>query len=398
MRRRGRFGRVGVAVIGLATGIGVAGAAAQEPPSTGGDGDRQAVLEVVERLFEGMRAGDSALVRSTFHPEARLISTGAREGEAFVRAVPADRFVEAVGEATGEWEEPIWDTEVRVEEGLATVWTKYAFYLDGEFSHCGVDAFILGRTADGWKIVSLADTRRQEGCGSPPDRFPGAEGRIPNFSGAERAAERLRETDAWRRASAVKANPDSPQWPVRQRALEDGKRVYMAVPRLATEPPFLLLDPEELEASARRSSSIKGAGRFGRPVAVEELEPVDLVVVGSVAASADGARLGKGGGYSDLEFAVAVEAGLIGLRTPVVTTVHDLQVAEPGEIPMTAHDVPLDLVVTPERSLETAGEGERPTGVRWDEISDEKLRSIPFLERRRRERRGEREHEQERRE
>jgi 5-formyltetrahydrofolate cyclo-ligase len=69
-------------------------------------------------------------------------------------------------------------------------------------------------------------------------RFPGAAGRIPNFTGAEAAAERLRATGVWQAASTVKANPDSAQLPVRQRALEDGKTVYMAVPRLAEPEPF----------------------------------------------------------------------------------------------------------------------------------------------------------------
>src|SRR5438445_9765878 len=69
-------------------------------------------------------------------------------------------------------------------------------------------------------------------------RFPGAEGRIPNFTGAEAAAERLRSTDAWRRTTTIKANPDAPQWPVRQRAVEDGKWVYMAIPRLAADEHF----------------------------------------------------------------------------------------------------------------------------------------------------------------
>jgi 5-formyltetrahydrofolate cyclo-ligase len=71
-------------------------------------------------------------------------------------------------------------------------------------------------------------------------RFPGAEGRIPNFTGAENAAERLRRTHEWQAARTVKANPDSAQWPVRQRALEDGKTVYMAVPRLAGREPKVL--------------------------------------------------------------------------------------------------------------------------------------------------------------
>src|SRR5271166_6432502 len=77
-------------------------------------------------------------------------------------------------------------------------------------------------------------------------RFPGAAGRIPNFTGAEAAAERLRERPEWRRARALKANPDSAQLPVRQRALQDGKTVYMAVPRLAEPDPFFLLDPGHL--------------------------------------------------------------------------------------------------------------------------------------------------------
>src|SRR5271167_5168660 len=56
-------------------------------------------------------------------------------------------------------------------------------------------------------------------------RFPGAPGRIPNFTGAEAAAQRLSALTPWEAAATVKANPDSAQLPVRQRALEDGKVV-----------------------------------------------------------------------------------------------------------------------------------------------------------------------------
>ena len=140
-------------------------------------------------------------------------------------------------------------------------------------------------------------------------RFPGAEGRIPNFVGAEAAAECLRGVAAWQRAGTVKANPDAPQWPVRQRALEDGKTLYMAVPRLAEAKPFFLLDPTQLAYSPRQASSIKGASRSALTVDVSDLEPVGLVVAGCVAVGEDGARLGKGGGFSDLELAVAAEAG-----------------------------------------------------------------------------------------
>src|SRR6478609_4690707 len=142
-------------------------------------------------------------------------------------------------------------------------------------------------------------------------RFPGAAGRIPNFTGAEAAAERLRSLPAWQAAGTVKSNPDSAQWPVRQRALEDGKTVYMAVPRLAEPEPFFLLDPENLADPPRKAASIAGATRSARRVAVADLSPVDLVVSGCVAVGEDGARLGKGGGFADLEFALATAAGLI---------------------------------------------------------------------------------------
>jgi 5-formyltetrahydrofolate cyclo-ligase/Flp pilus assembly pilin Flp len=113
-------------------------------------------------------------------------------------------------------------------------------------------------------------------------RFPGAWGRIPNFMGAEAAAERLASSPAWQRASVVKVNPDAPQLPVRARALAEGKLLYMAVPRLAAPRPFLALDPARV-GPPRRAPSIRGAGRLGVPVALDEISTVDLVVCGSVA-------------------------------------------------------------------------------------------------------------------
>ncbi len=212
-------------------------------------------------------------------------------------------------------------------------------------------------------------------------RFPGARNRISNFTGAEAAARRLAGTDTWQAAATIKANPDSAQLPVRQRALEDGKTVYMAVPRLAEPEPFFLLDPDHLADPPRRAASIAGATRSARRVAVADLAPVDLVVSGCVAVGEDGARLGKGGGFADLEFALATAAGLVGPRTLVVTTVHELQVRPAGAVPTAAHDAPVDLVVTPERVIDCrARRGPRPDGgIRWSELTPEKIGAIPLL-------------------
>jgi len=211
-------------------------------------------------------------------------------------------------------------------------------------------------------------------------RFPKPANRIPNFVGAEAAARLLAETDEWTGASTVKANPDSPQWPVRTRALQDGKVVYMAVPRLAEVDPFFLLDPEQLADDPRAASSIKGATRSARTIGVDDLESVDLVVTGCVAVDESGARLGKGGGFSDLELALAAEAGLVDARTVVVTTVHERQVLASGVVPTTDHDIHVDMIVTPERVVRCP----RPRGwalprVRWSDLTDEKIAAIPLL-------------------
>jgi len=212
-------------------------------------------------------------------------------------------------------------------------------------------------------------------------RFPGAAGRIPNFTGAEAAAGRLRGTAAWQVARTVKANPDAAQWPVRQRALEDGKTVYMAVPRLAAPEPFFALDPAHLAEPPRKASSISGASRSARRVELAGLTPVDLVVMGSVAVAADGARLGKGGGFADLEYALASEAGLIGPDTVSVTTVHEFQVVPAGAIPLTGHDVLVDLIVTPERIIDCRPQhGPRAApAIDWADLTDEKIAAIPLL-------------------
>jgi Putative lumazine-binding len=128
------------------------------------------VVAVVRAFFDGMRSKDTAALRALTHPSARLLGTGpTQEGQLRVDEMPMDRFFQMVAGTPGVLDEKIWDPEVRVDGDLATVWTQYAFYYDGKFSHCGVDAFQLARTAEGWKVVQIADTRRTTGCPTPPE-------------------------------------------------------------------------------------------------------------------------------------------------------------------------------------------------------------------------------------
>jgi len=212
-------------------------------------------------------------------------------------------------------------------------------------------------------------------------RFPGAEGRIPNFASAKLAAERISGHRVWKRARTIKANPDSPQTHVRRIALEQGKNLVMAVPRLRDPHPFRLLDPKRLnQDQIREAATIKGALKHGRVVAEEELPEIDFLLCGSVGVNLNGARVGKGGGYSDLEFALLVEAGRIDEHTTVATTVHPIQILREN-LPMLDHDLPIDLIATPRTTIDLERAYGRPRGILWDHLQPPQIREIPLLER-----------------
>jgi 5-formyltetrahydrofolate cyclo-ligase len=214
-------------------------------------------------------------------------------------------------------------------------------------------------------------------------RFPGAEGRIPNFIGAEACARVLSQMEFWENARVLKANPDSPQRAIRQKALEEGKIIYMAVPRLHSDKPFIELDPKKLKCSAYVASSIKGASKYGRPVNLKEVQTINLIICGSVAVNRQGARVGKGGGYSDLEFALLTEEKKIGRNTPIVTSVHPLQIVD-EPIPMTEHDIPLNAIVTPNEIIDIKSTLSRPKRIYWKMLPPEKIAVIPVLKHRKR--------------
>jgi len=157
----------------------------------------------------------------------------------------------------------------------------------------------------------------------------------------------------------------------------------VAVPRLAGPLPFLALDPDRLGTTPRRAASIRGAAIEGVPVGFDAMAPIDLIVCGTVAVNLEGVRIGKGGGFSDLEFALAREAGVIGDWTRVATTVHAVQVLD-EDLPETEHDFRVDVIVTPEATIRTLPP-DRPAGLRgppgilWSHLDDEKIAGVPAL-------------------
>ncbi|MGP3916326.1 5-formyltetrahydrofolate cyclo-ligase [Nonomuraea sp. 10N515B] len=206
---------------------------------------------------------------------------------------------------------------------------------------------------------------------------PDARGYIPDFLGAERAAELLASTPQWQRAETVKANPDTAQLPVRARALAENKLLYMAVPKIATLQPFYLIDPGRSQLSPAEAATSKAAAASSPLVGTDEMRPIDLVVCGTVAVNRQGVRLGKGAGYSDIEVALLIEDGLVNDDTIIVTTVHSLQVVD-EPLPEAEHDFRVDLIVT-ERDVIVCPRSPRPSGLIWPSMPAEKVAAIPVL-------------------
>lgn len=209
-------------------------------------------------------------------------------------------------------------------------------------------------------------------------RFPGARGRIPNFVGSESCARWLKDLPEWQTAKVIKSNPDSPQRQIRYQALKEGKIVYMAVPRLTSLKPFVELNPQKLKDHLYEASSIKGASKFGKPVTLDQMRSIDLVVCGSVAVNKNGERIGKGEGYSELEFALALEAGKFKRNVPVITSVHRLQLIR-ERIDRKRHDFTVDIILTPDGILRCPADQKRPKGIYWKDLTKQKIEEIPAL-------------------
>ncbi|AWR93628.1 5-formyltetrahydrofolate cyclo-ligase [Acidianus brierleyi] len=199
-------------------------------------------------------------------------------------------------------------------------------------------------------------------------------GRIPNFKGSNIAAQILSKTPEFKKAEVIKVNPDSPQRKIREIALTQGKKVLSPTPRLKGE--FFLLDGKKI-SDPKKASSISGFTSFGEKINFDKIPPIDLIIVGSVAVTRKGDRVGKGEGYSELEYAILRELSKIDEKTPVATTVHSVQIVE--EIPYQIFDVPVDIIATEQELIRTHSERKKPTGLYLEFLTKEKIEDTPYL-------------------
>ncbi|NXY57329.1 MTHSD protein, partial [Callaeas wilsoni] len=205
-------------------------------------------------------------------------------------------------------------------------------------------------------------------------------GRIPNFKGSFQACCSLRELAVFSRAREVKVDPDKPLEGARLAALQARKTLLVPTPRLRTGLFNRIVPPPGASKEIlRRCATSQGVKDYSVPVGLDGKAQVDLVVVGSVAVSEKGWRIGKGEGYADMEYAMMVSMGAVQEDTPVVTIVHDCQVLDIAEELLDDHDLTVDYILTPTRTIQTNCKRPKPRGIMWHKVSSEMLGKIPIL-------------------
>ena len=205
-----------------------------------------------------------------------------------------------------------------------------------------------------------------------------AYGRIPNFVGSNEACRLASTLPEFTRAKVIKVNPDSPQRYCRELALRYGKLVIVPTPRIREG--FMILDPGRIPRQYYgEASTIGGLFKWGIPVKPWDMPQIDLVIIGSVAVNpSSGRRLGKSHGYAEIEWGIASMLGKVNENTPVITTVHELQLVN-DEIPREPFDLPVDIVVTPSRVIRVDRVDAKPRGIYWQYVTEEMIREIPLL-------------------
>jgi len=202
---------------------------------------------------------------------------------------------------------------------------------------------------------------------------------IPDFAGSEACADRITALPAWAGLGEkrVFVTPDNSTEDFRRRLLL--LRRPFVITTYGIVRGFLALDPADVPPGEERyAATLDGADRYGRPLSLAELKTggvFGLLVTGSAAVSVTGVRFGKGHGYFDLEWAMLSELGLVDGRTEVVAVVHDCQVVE-EPLPAQPHDVVVDRIVTPTRTVDVDHPPRAPGRIRWDALKGGELKDL----------------------
>lgn len=129
---------------------------------------RDAVLATVQEFFRSMEANDAAAAARILTSDGFSYATRKLGDSVTVRSRSFQSHLDRLRAAGDVVRERMWNPVVQVHETVGMVWTPYDLYVNGTFSHCGIDVFTLVREREGWKISSVSYTVEPTGCASSP--------------------------------------------------------------------------------------------------------------------------------------------------------------------------------------------------------------------------------------
>ena len=129
--------------------------------------EKQKIKKVVETFFEGFHKQDSTIIKSTIADHVVLQTTGRNpEGKTLFRNEEFSKFLKSIVSIPDSinFQEKLTSFSIQVDRTMANAWVGYEFWLNGNFSHCGINSFQMVNFDGEWKIIYLIDTRGKEGC------------------------------------------------------------------------------------------------------------------------------------------------------------------------------------------------------------------------------------------
>lgn len=139
---------------------------AQGPNATEYD-DQQQVKQVIEAFFEGFHKQDSAAMKNLVTDDVVLQTTARnKQGKTLFKTEKFEKLISSITSIPDSisFQEKLTSFSIQVDRTMANAWVGYEFWLNGEFSHCGINSFQLINFDGEWKIIYLIDTRGRAGC------------------------------------------------------------------------------------------------------------------------------------------------------------------------------------------------------------------------------------------
>lgn len=131
------------------------------------ESDKEAVKRVVEGFFEAFHSQDSIGMKSFMGDNVMLQTTGRnKEGKTMFKTEKIEKLYESIVNIPDSvaFEEKLTSWSIQVNRTMANAWVGYEFWLNGNFSHCGINSFQLVNFDGKWKVIYLIDTRARSGC------------------------------------------------------------------------------------------------------------------------------------------------------------------------------------------------------------------------------------------